>query len=225
MAWMNGFKKIMNTENKPPKLVIKPNVVNKKPQSQVDEEMTDVKPQLAKLEALIDVQPVDEKPLLDVKPFVEEKVPLAELNSNLLRQINQNTQPQSTGAKKTTKKKNQKGKKKNGENSGDENEASQMRIVDDKAEDQMGVVETYADYKPAKLDYGQPHPDPVVETSSLSSVPPTDIKYKLMIPKETIDKGALSALQLESIIYASQAHEHILADDKTRAGFLIGMTS
>ena len=68
---------------------------------------------------------------------------------------------------------------------------------------------------------GRKHPDPVVETASLSSVEPTDVWYKLSIPDETIKSGALSALQLESITYASQQHEHLLPDG-TRAGFLIG---
>lgn len=32
------------------------------------------------------------------------------------------------------------------------------------AGDGMGVTETYSDYKPAKLNIGAKHPDPVVET-------------------------------------------------------------
>lgn len=68
---------------------------------------------------------------------------------------------------------------------------------------------------------GKKHPDPVVETASLSSVEPVDVTYKIGLPDETIRSGLLSALQLESIVYASQAHEHILPDG-TRAGFLIG---
>lgn len=72
---------------------------------------------------------------------------------------------------------------------------------------------------PVKL--GKKHPDAVVETASLSSVEPTDVYYKMSLPDETIDKGLLSALQLESITYASQAHDHLLPDG-TRAGFLIG---
>lgn len=68
---------------------------------------------------------------------------------------------------------------------------------------------------------GRKHPDPVVETASLSSVEPTDVWYKVSIPDETIKNGALSALQLESITYASQQHERILPDG-SRAGFLIG---
>lgn len=88
-------------------------------------------------------------------------------------------------------------------------------------EDEMGVAETYADYWPAKLKLGKKHPDPVVETASLSSVEPADITYRMAIPSETIDGGLLSALQLESITYASQAHEQLLPDG-SRAGFLIG---
>lgn len=71
---------------------------------------------------------------------------------------------------------------------------------------------------------GKRHPDPVVETASLSSVEPTDVTYKLSIPAETINSGLLSALQLESITYASQAHEKLLPDG-SRAGFLIGLLS
>ncbi|KAI5692380.1 hypothetical protein M8J77_024503, partial [Diaphorina citri] len=85
----------------------------------------------------------------------------------------------------------------------------------------MGVAETYADYMPTKLKIGRKHPDPVVETASLSSVEPTNVWYSISIPESTIKTGALSALQLEAITYASQAHEQFLPDG-TRAGFLVG---
>ncbi|XP_014249419.1 protein strawberry notch-like [Cimex lectularius] len=88
-------------------------------------------------------------------------------------------------------------------------------------DEDMGVAETYADYMPSKLKLGKKHPDPVVETASLSSVEPTDVWYQLTIPEATISTGALSALQLEAITYASQQHERFLPDG-TRAGFLIG---
>lgn len=68
---------------------------------------------------------------------------------------------------------------------------------------------------------GLRHPDPVVETSSLSSVHPPDVWYRLSIPEEIIDEGKLSALQLEAIVYACQQHETFLPDN-SRAGFLIG---
>lgn len=53
---------------------------------------------------------------------------------------------------------------------------------------------------------GLRHPDPVVETSSLSSVSPPDVWYRLSIPEEVIDRGCLSALQLEAITYAAQVN-------------------
>lgn len=62
---------------------------------------------------------------------------------------------------------------------------------------------------------GISHPDIVVETNTLSSVPPPDITYTLSIPESTINNGLLSALQLEAIIYACQVlnAEHTLISD------------
>lgn len=72
------------------------------------------------------------------------------------------------------------------------------------------------------VNFGKKHPDPVVETSSLSSVEPPDIKYQLRILDECVDEGGkLSALQLESITYACQRHNTILPNGE-RAGYLIG---
>uniref|UniRef100_A0A672T0V5 Protein strawberry notch homolog 2 n=1 Tax=Sinocyclocheilus grahami TaxID=75366 RepID=A0A672T0V5_SINGR len=87
--------------------------------------------------------------------------------------------------------------------------------------EELGHVDTYADYRPSKSKIGISHPDRVVETNTLSSVPPPDITYTLSIPETTINSGQLSALQLEAIIYACQQHEVILQKNQ-RAGFLIG---
>ncbi|XP_058128466.1 protein strawberry notch [Anopheles coustani] len=103
----------------------------------------------------------------------------------------------------------------------DASKVNQMPEEEEADEEEMGVAETYAEYWPAKLKIGKKHPDPVVETASLSSVEPCDVYYQVSIPPETINGGLLSALQLESITYASQAHAHLLPDG-TRAGFLIG---
>lgn len=92
---------------------------------------------------------------------------------------------------------------------------------DAEEEEELGLAETYAEYTPSKLKIGERHPDAVVETSSLSSVAPPAVWYNLSIPEEIIDRGLLSALQLEAIVYASQQHEVVLADG-SRAGFLIG---
>ncbi|KAM8874119.1 strawberry notch homolog 2b isoform 2-T6 [Spinachia spinachia] len=87
--------------------------------------------------------------------------------------------------------------------------------------EELGHVDTYAEYRPSKSTIGISHPDIVVETNTLSSVPPPDITYTLSIPEPTINCGLLSALQLEAIIYACQQHEVILQNNQ-RAGFLIG---
>ncbi|KAF3829670.1 hypothetical protein GH733_003934 [Mirounga leonina] len=99
---------------------------------------------------------------------------------------------------------------------------SQPEEEDEAEEDEgeeLGHTETYADYVPSKSKIGKQHPDRVVETSTLSSVPPPDITYALALPAS--DSGALSALQLEAITYACQQHEVLLPSGQ-RAGFLIG---
>ncbi|XP_060797351.1 si:ch73-63e15.2 isoform X2 [Neoarius graeffei] len=93
--------------------------------------------------------------------------------------------------------------------------------LEEEETEELGHVDTYADYRPSKSTLGNSHPDRVVETNTLSSVPPPDISYTLSIPKAIIDSCVLSALQLEAIIYACQQHEVIL-QNKQRAGFLIG---
>ncbi|GAA6092568.1 protein strawberry notch homolog 2 isoform X3 [Tachysurus ichikawai] len=93
--------------------------------------------------------------------------------------------------------------------------------IEEEETEELGHVDTYADYKPSKSTIGNSHPDRVVETSTLSSVPPPDISYTLSIPEAIIDSSMLSALQLEAIIYACQQHEVIL-QNKQRAGFLLG---
>lgn len=94
--------------------------------------------------------------------------------------------------------------------------------VDANGDEEYHEVETYSDYVPAKLKLGKTHPDPVVETSSLSTVEPPDIEYTLKLPDKVIDQALLSSLQLESVIYASQQHAQLMPDRKTRRGFLIG---
>eukprot|EP00850_Spirogloea_muscicola_P007218 SM000036S13262 [mRNA] locus=s36:226900:240784:+ [translate_table: standard] len=81
--------------------------------------------------------------------------------------------------------------------------------------------ETFADYRPWHLALGKPHPDPVVETASLSAVAPPEPSYKLLSGAELATSGALSCLQLETLVYASQRHAQLLPDG-ARAGFFVG---
>ncbi|XP_001357365.4 protein strawberry notch homolog 1 [Drosophila pseudoobscura] len=87
--------------------------------------------------------------------------------------------------------------------------------------EEIGVAETFAEYWPTKLKHGVAHPDAVVETATLSSVELPDITYDLSLPPHFQISGSLSALQLEAVFYACQAHERILPSGE-RAGFLLG---
>ncbi|XP_042335737.1 protein strawberry notch homolog 2 isoform X2 [Sceloporus undulatus] len=101
---------------------------------------------------------------------------------------------------------------------------SQTQVEEEEEDDEteeLGHTETYADYVPSKCKLGKHHPDRVVETSTLSSVPPPDVTYILSLPESIADNGLLSALQLEAITYACQQHEVLLPNGQ-RAGFLIG---
>ena len=63
--------------------------------------------------------------------------------------------------------------------------------------------ETFKPYRAKKV-RGRPHPDPVIESIALSSVPVTDVNMKPDLPRNVIDEGKLSDLQLEAVIYAKQ---------------------
>ncbi|XP_072294577.1 si:ch73-63e15.2 isoform X2 [Eucyclogobius newberryi] len=102
-----------------------------------------------------------------------------------------------------------------------ETHAEEEEDAEEEEAEELGHVDTYAEYKPSKSTIGISHPDKVVETNTLSSVPPPDITYTLSIPETTINSGLLSALQLEAVVYACQQHEVILQNNQ-RAGFLIG---
>ena len=52
-------------------------------------------------------------------------------------------------------------------------------------EEDMGVIETYSNYKPTKLKVGLPHPDAVVETASLASVEPADVWLVIIITDDS----------------------------------------
>lgn len=57
---------------------------------------------------------------------------------------------------------------------------------------------------PPKLSIGPLHPDPVVETSSLAAVQPPEPTYHLKIKDDLEKSKALSCLQIETLVYASQ---------------------
>ncbi|XP_046460001.1 protein strawberry notch-like [Daphnia pulex] len=66
------------------------------------------------------------------------------------------------------------------------------------------------------------HPSNVIEISPVfNNVDNPEANYILDLPEQAINSGALSAIQLETIIYSCQRHEQNLSDG-SRAGFLIG---
>ncbi|MGB7070619.1 MAG: strawberry notch family protein [Pyrinomonadaceae bacterium] len=76
-------------------------------------------------------------------------------------------------------------------------------------------------YSPRYVFGGSPHPGVIVEPPGLANVEPPSICYRPRLPKNLSETGKLSAMQLERVIYAGQAHEQRLADG-ARAGISIG---
>ena len=86
----------------------------------------------------------------------------------------------------------------------------------------------YQTYEPQRVRTkgAKPHPGPLVESASMSSVNPPAPTYTPHLPKSVIEKGLLSQAQLEPIVYAGQAHAEMLpaADEEPvrRKGYFIG---
>jgi hypothetical protein len=93
---------------------------------------------------------------------------------------------------------------------------------DDDAEQDVGGnevgVNEFKCYTPTKVLFdgrgGEPvgvsHPDPVVETSSLNAVELRTPSHSIALPRQLIERGLLSTLQLESVVCACQCHESLL---------------
>jgi predicted RNA methylase len=54
------------------------------------------------------------------------------------------------------------------------------------------------------------HPTPLVQSVAMASVAPPKPTYRPLLPKRVIEEGLLSDIQIESIIYAGEAHETYL---------------
>ncbi|XP_073279298.1 protein FORGETTER 1 [Primulina huaijiensis] len=101
-------------------------------------------------------------------------------------------------------------------------EVNEVAIEVEREEDEGGLAgETFMDYRPPKLSIGPPHPDPIVETSSLSAIQPPEPTYDLKIKDDLERSKSLSCLQIETLVYASQRHLQHLANG-ARAGFFLG---
>ncbi|KAD4178713.1 hypothetical protein E3N88_27304 [Mikania micrantha] len=101
-------------------------------------------------------------------------------------------------------------------------EVNEVAIEVEREEDGGGPVgETFTDYRPQKISIGPPHPDPVVETSSLSAVQPPEPTYDIKTKDHLETLKTLSCLQIETVVYACQRHLHHL-ESGSRAGFFLG---
>lgn len=105
------------------------------------------------------------------------------------------------------------------QNAEEEDENAQLIDLHD-GDDEEGR-ETHAEYTPAQLKGGRPHPGHVVESRGLTSCDPPPITYKLKIPRQVLDAGLLSILQAEAVFYACQQHELFMPTGE-RSGFALG---
>jgi hypothetical protein len=86
----------------------------------------------------------------------------------------------------------------------------------------------FESYQPQRLSVAgaKPHPGPLVQSAAMASVLPPAATYTPNLPKETITGGKLSLAQIESVVYAGQAHQEFLEKDaqgvEYRRGFFIG---
>lgn len=67
-------------------------------------------------------------------------------------------------------------------------------------------------YQPQRLQVpgAKPHPGALVQSAAMASVLPPAPTYTPNLPKETIEKGLVSLAQIESTVYAGQAHAQLL---------------
>lgn len=87
---------------------------------------------------------------------------------------------------------------------------------------QQSEDSTVENYQPTVVISGaKPHPADLIESAAMAAVSLPNISYQPRIPKQTVDKGLLSEVQLEAIAAAGQAHQDLLPNGERR-GFFIG---
>ncbi len=104
-------------------------------------------------------------------------------------------------------------------------DSAELSVTTKQAEKATGKLtdSVYEQYKPQRLEIAgaKPHPTPLVQSAAMASVEPPAPTYTPKLPKSTITDGKLSLAQLESVVYAGQAHEQLLANGQ-RKGYFIG---
>ena len=97
--------------------------------------------------------------------------------------------------------------------------------VDSKKKETEGELseDLYEGYRPERLTIkgSKRHPTPLVQSAAMAAVSPPKPTYKPSLPENVIKEGRLSDIQIESVVYAGQAHEDVLPDG-ARRGYFIG---